>query len=133
LLRNEASHEELEQLSEQIVGATQRKPELATHLRSILNNVQRMKVAKLELEELRTEHYRGDITEDMYLTRRKKLRMDLVSAKDEIQGKMLDKLIESVKEEKAKSMLAKAKEAVVSHKDLILFLTELLTKILPKP
>jgi len=130
--KNEPSYEELEQLSEQIGEAMQKKPELSGYLKLVLNNVQRMKVAMLEMEELRTEYYRGDFTEDTYLNRRKKLRTDLVTASDELKGKMLDKLIENIKDDKTKSTLTKAKEAIVSNKDLILFIAELIAKILPK-
>jgi hypothetical protein len=131
--KNEVSYQELDELSERLTEAIEKKPELSSQLKPILNNVQRMKVAAQELDELRTEYHRGDVTEDTYFNRRKKLRMDLVSAQDEIKGKMLDKLIENVKDEQSKSRLTRAKEAIVSNKDFILFLAELITKILPKP
>jgi hypothetical protein len=92
-----------------------------------------MKVASLELEELRTEFHRGDLTEDTYLSRRKKLRMDFVSAQDEIKTKMLDRIIEKVDDRDTRSRLVKAKDAIVSSKDLILLIAEIITKIIPKP
>jgi hypothetical protein len=110
-----------------------KKPELSSTLKPILDNIQRMKVAMLEIEELRTEFHQGDVTEETYLNRRKKLRTDLITASDELKGKMLDKLIENIKDDKTKSILNRAKEAIVSNSDLILFIADLITKILPKP
>lgn len=128
--KDEVSANELDQLSLQLIEAIEKEPELSITLKSTLNSVQRMKVAIQELDELRTEFYRGDVLEDTYLNRRKKLHMDLVSAGDEIKGKSLNKLLDSVKDEHTKSKLARAKEVIMSNKELISFLSGLLLKIL---
>ena len=66
-----------------------------------------MKVALSELEELREDHNRGKITEDMYLTRRMKLKTDYMLAREGISDLVINKLLGEVKDQKEKSRLQK--------------------------
>ena len=62
-------------------------------------HLQKVKVAMLELGKL-GENFRGDITEDVYLNRRKKLRMDLVVARDEVSKRRYPRLVKDAKDKR---------------------------------
>lgn len=92
-----------------------------------------MKVATLEIKELREEFNRGDLTQEMYLVRRKKLRTDIVSSQNKLRLEMLDPVIAKVEEQETKSKLTRFKEAIVSNKELIVFVGQLAATFLGKP
>ena len=128
--KNEFSYEELDELIDTFNETIQEKPELSDTLKPVITSIQKVKVAMLELDELREDNLRGDITEDVYLNRRKKLRMDLIVARDEV-SRALPRLVKDAKDEQ-KSTLTKAKEALRANKDLIITLAKLATTILSK-
>lgn len=128
--QNEFSYEELDGLIDTFNETIQEKPELSDSLKPVITSIQKVKVAMLELGELREDNLRGDITEDVYLNRRKKLRMDLVVARDEV-SRALPRLVKDAKDEQ-KSTLTKAKEALRANKGLIITLAQLATTILSK-
>lgn len=128
--QNEFSYEELDELIDTFNETIQEKPELSDSLKPVITSIQKVKVAMLELGELREDNLRGDITEDVYLNRRKKLRMDLVVARDEV-SRALPRLVKDAKDEQ-KSTLTKAKKALRANKDLIITLAQLATTILSK-
>lgn len=130
--KSEFSYEELDELLEKMNETIQEKPELSLRLRPIVNEIQRLKVAMLELDELKQEFYCGDLTEDTYLTRRKKLRMDITVARNRITGNMLPELVKDAKDDETKSTWTKAKEAIRANKDVIILITQLATTILSK-
>jgi hypothetical protein len=130
--RSEGSIEEIDQILDQIKELQKARPDLSSRVDSMKSNLLRMRVALSELEELRDEHSKGDLTEDTYLTRRKKLKMDLMSAKVNIDEEILSELLEQVEDKEEKSTLTKIKNAIVSNKDLISFLSQILTTILTK-
>jgi flagellar biosynthesis component FlhA len=130
--RNEVSIEEVDQILDQVKELQKNRPDLSAHLNSMRRNLLRMRVALSELEELRDEHSRGDLTEDTYLTRRKKLKMDFMSAKDNISDETLNELLEQVEDKEEKSRLTKIKNVIMSNKDLISFLFQILSTILTK-
>jgi len=128
--KNEFSYEELDGLIDTFNETIQEKPELSNTLKPVITSIQKVKVAMLELDELREDNLRGDITEDVYLNRRKKLRMDLIVARDEV-SRALPRLVKDAKDEQ-KSTLTKAKEALRANKDLIITLAKLAMTILSK-
>jgi hypothetical protein len=128
--KNEFSYEELDGLIDTFNETVREKPELSDSLKPVITSIQKVKVAMLELDELREDNLRGDITEDVYLNRRKKLRMDLVVARDEV-CRALPRLVKDAKDEQ-KSALTRAKEALKTNKDLIITLAKLATTILSK-
>jgi len=128
--KNEFSYEELDGLIDTFNETIQEKPELSDSLKPVITSIQKVKVAMLELDELRENNLRGDITEDVFLNRRKKMRMDLVVARDEV-SRALPRLVKDAKDEQ-KSTLTKAKEALRANKDLIITLAQLATTILSK-
>jgi len=128
--KNEFSYEELDGLIDTFNETVREKPELSDTLNPVITSIQKVKVAMLELDELREDNLRGDITEDVFLNRRKKLRMDLVVARDEV-SRALPRLVKDAKDEQ-KSTLTKAKEALRANKDVIITLAQLATTILSK-
>ena len=128
--KNEFSYEELDGLIDTFNETIQEKPELSNTLKPVITSIQKVEVAMLELDELREDNLRGDITEDVYLNRRKKLRMDLIVARDEV-SRALPRLVKDAKDEQ-KSTLTKAKEALRANKDLIITLAKLAMTILSK-
>jgi len=131
-LTNEVSIGELDQISDEVKELLKRRPDLSAQLNSVRRNLLRMKVALSELEELRSEHITGDLTADTYLTRRKKLKMDFMTAKDSIDDETLNELLNQIGDKGEKSRLTKIKNAITSNKDLISFLFQLLSTILAK-
>jgi len=129
---SEPSTVDLDQVSDQIKELIKRRPDLENQLKPIRRHLVDMKVALSELEELREEHDRGKITEDTYLTRRKKLKTDYMLARDSIGDQATADLLGQVKDQNEKSRLAKLKDAVSSNKGYILFLLELVSTILKK-
>lgn len=129
---NEVSTGELDQVSNEIKELLKKRPDLSDQLNSIRSNILRMKVALSELEELRNEFIKGDLTEDTYLTRRKKLKMDFMTAKDSIDDKTLNDLLNQIGDKDEKSRLTKIKNTITSNKELISFLFQLLSTILTK-
>jgi hypothetical protein len=91
-----------------------------------------MKVATLEKQELTVEFNRGDVTQDTYFTRRKKLRTDIVSCQNKLKLEMLDTAIDKVEEKETKNRLTRLKEAIVSNKDLFIFLGQLAATFISK-
>jgi hypothetical protein len=65
--KNEFSYEELDGLIDTFNETIQEKPELSDSLKPVITSIQKVKVAMLELDELREDNLRGDITEDVYL------------------------------------------------------------------
>jgi len=131
-LSNDVSFEELDQISDEVKELLKKRPDLSAQLISVRENLLRMKVALSELEELRSEYGRGDLTEDTYLTRRKKLKMDFMAAKEGISDEVLNQFLDQVKDKEEKSRLTKIKNAIMSNKDFISFLFQLLSTILAK-
>lgn len=121
----EPSIADLEQASDQIKDVITKRADLEDQLKPLRRHLTEMKVALSELEELREDHNRGKITEDMYLTRRMKLKRDYMFAREGISDLTINSLLGEVKDQKEKSRLQKIKDAIKSNKDYILFLIEL--------
>lgn len=126
----EPSIADLDQASDQIKELIGKRPDLEDQLQTLRRNLIEMKVAHSELEELREEHNRGKLTEDMYLTRRMKLKTDYMLAREGISDVTINNLLGEVKDPKEKSRLQKIKDALKSNKDYILFLIEIGSTIL---
>lgn len=126
----EPSIADLEQASDQIKDVIAKRPNLEEQLKPLRRHLTEMKVALSELEELREDHNRGNITEDMFLTRRMKLKRDYMLAREGISDLTIDNLLGEVKDQKEKSRLQKIKDAIKSNKDYILFLMEIGSTIL---
>ena len=121
----EPSIADLDQASEQVKELIDKRPDLEGQLKQLRQHLVEMKVALSELEELREEHHCGKITEDMYLTRRMKLKRDYMLAREDISDVTVNNLLGEIKDPKEKSRLQKLKDAIKSNKDYILFLIEM--------
>jgi chaperonin cofactor prefoldin len=126
----EPSIADLDQASDQIKELIAKRPDIEDQLKTLRQHLVEMKVALSELEELRDEHNRGKLTEDMYLTRRMKLKTDYMSTREDISDITINNLLGEVKDQKEKSRLQKIKDAIKSNKDYILFLMEIGSTIL---
>jgi dephospho-CoA kinase len=120
----EPSIRDLDQASDQLKELISKRPELGEQLKSIRKQLVEMKVALSELEELREEYQRGRLTEDMYLTRRMKLKTDYLLAREGLSDAEISNLFNEVKDQNEKSRLQKLKNKIVSNKDMILFIIE---------
>jgi len=126
----EPSIADLDQASEQIKELIVKRPDLEDRLKPLRRQLVEMKVALSELEELREEHNRGKLTEDMHLTRRMKLKTDYMLAREGIKDTTINNLLSEVRNQNEKSRLQKIKDAIKSNKDYILFLIEIGSTIL---
>ena len=121
----EPSIRDLDQASDQLKELLSKRPELGEQIKTIRKQLIEMKVALSELEELREEHERGRLTEDMYLTRRMKLKTDYFLAREGISDFEINNLLGEVKDQTEKSRLQKLKDKILSNKDTILFIAEI--------
>jgi chaperonin cofactor prefoldin len=121
----EPSTADLDQASDQFKELLSKRPELGERVRILRRQLIEMKVALSELEEIREEHERGRLTEDMYLTRRMKLKTDYLLASESISELEINSLLDEVKDPIEKSRLQKLKDKIISNKDKILFLVEI--------
>lgn len=99
-----------------------KKPEVS-ELYQLRKNLESMKIALLEMRKLRDDFERGNITSEQYWVQNKKLRTDFERSKNETF------LLETIQKlpEKKRSRLLKLKEAIMSNRDFILFVIEVLT------
>ena len=121
----EPSTRDLDQASDQLKELLSKRPELGEQIKTVRKQLIEMKVALSELEELREEHERGRLTEDMYLTRRMKLKTDYLLAREGISDFEINNLLDEVKDQNEKSRLQKLKDKIISNKDTILFIAEI--------
>jgi len=103
------------------------KPQIS-ELYELRKNLESMKIALLEMKRLRDDFERGNVTSEQYWVQNKKLRTDFERSKHET---FLLEIIQKLPEEK-KSRLLKIKEAIMSNKDFILFVVEVLTTLAGK-
>lgn len=122
----------IDDITGKLIESIHNKPELSNLFQPILDTLERIKVAKLEMDALEKEYYRGDLTDDTYLTRRKKLRTDLVSSQNKLRLEMLEPVINKIEEKETKSRFQKMKEAIISNKDLFVFIGQLALSFLNK-
>lgn len=120
----EPSIADIDQASEQITLLMNKRTDLEDQLKPLRKHLIEMRVALSELEELRDEADRGDITEDAHHVRRKKLKKAYLMARENITDAAIGKLIDEVKDQGEKSRLQRFKDCIRSNKDTILFLIE---------
>lgn len=105
------------------------KPELSLKLLNLRKQLETMKVSLIELENLRDDFERGNITNENYRVQSKKLRTDIERAKNDAD---LMGILDSVEGKEKKPILTRLKNAVLSNKDFIVLVLEILkTIILP--
>jgi hypothetical protein len=105
------------------------KPELSSKLLNLRKQLETMKVSLIELGNLRDDFERGNITNENYRVQSKKLRTDIERAKNDAD---LLGILASVEEKEKKPILTRLKNAVISNKDFIIIVLEILkTIILP--
>lgn len=125
----EPSSQDLDQTADQVEGLMRKRPDLEEQLRPLKQHLVEMKVALSELEELREEHIRGNITEDAYFVRRKKLKTDYMLARQSISEHTISYLLGQVTEPNEKSRLQKLKDAISSNKEFVLFILNVASTI----
>ena len=115
---------DLDQASAQMKELMFKRPDLEDQIKMLRQYIVEMKVALSELGELREENIRGNITEDAYHVRRKKLKTDYMLAREGISDLAINNLLNEIKEPNEKSRLSRIKETIRSNKDTILFIME---------
>ena len=128
----EPSLKDLDQTTDQLENLRKKKPDLEEELRPLKRNLTEMRVALSELEELRDEHACGNITEDAYFVRRKKLKTDYMQAREGISENAIGLLLNEVTEPNEKSRLQRLRDKVSSNKELVLFILNVASTILKK-
>ena len=124
-LSNEPSIADLDRVSAQLKELMAKRPDLVEKVKEIRNSIVDMKVASVELEELRSDFERGNITDDNYRVRSKKLRKDYLLAKESINDLSIESLLDEVKENNEKTRLGKAWECIKSNKEKIIMIGEI--------
>lgn len=107
--------------------AIKKRPELTSELLELRKKLEAMKVASLELGSLRDDFERGNVTAEAYRVQSKKLRTDIERSRNEAN---LLTIVHQIKSEEKKSKLLRLKEAIVSNKDFIRVVLEILKSIL---
>jgi len=128
----EPSPKDLDQTADQLEGLMRKRLDLEEQLRPLKRHLVEMRVALSELEELREEHTRGNITEDAYFVRRKKLKTDYMLARESISENIIIYLLNQVTEPNEKSRLQRLKDAVSSNKEFVLLILDIVSTVLKK-
>jgi len=129
---DEISYEDLTFLVNELISLLKKNPDLSTKINRLLTILQTMRVSRHELNKLEEDFHRGNVTEDTYYTRRKKLVMDYIKSKDEMLIASLNELQKKVTNKKEKTIINKIKSAINNNADwlsLILQLIELMIVI----
>lgn len=121
----EPSIRDLDQASDELKKLLSKRPELGEQIKNIRKQLIEMKVALSELEELREEYQKGRLTEDMYLTRRMKLKTAYLTAREGFSDSEISSLLNEVKDQNEKSRLQRLRDKIMSNKDTILFIIEI--------
>ena len=126
---NDVDVSDLDFTIKKINAAIKERPDLASSLLELRKKIETMKVAVLELRKLRDDFERGNITTEDYLVYSKRLKLDLERARNE--ANLLD-ILDRIKDEEKRSKLSRLKDAIVSNKDFILVVLEILSAVLGK-
>ena len=126
---NDVDVSDLDFTIKKINAAIKERADLASSLLELRKKIERMKVAVLELRKLRDDFERGNITTEDYLVYSKRLKLDLERARNE--ANLLD-ILDRIKDEEKRSKLSRLKDAIVSNKDFILVVLEILSAVLGK-
>jgi predicted nuclease with TOPRIM domain len=124
-LHNEPSITDLDQASDQMKELQFKRPDLDDKVKGLRKSIIEMKVALSELEELRDDFDRGNITDENYRVRRKKLKTDYLIARESINDISINSLLGEVQEVSEKSRLEKIRDCVNSNKEKISLLMEI--------
>lgn len=119
--------EDLDEVIQKINETIKNKPELSSELLKLRRQLENMKVAMIELENLREDFERGNITSENYRIQSKKLRTDLERSKNEAD---LMNIINRIEEKEKRSILTRLKDTITSNKEFIKFILEVLKIIL---
>ena len=125
--KNEIDVDDLETAIQNTNEAIKEKPELKAELLELRKNLETMKIATIELANLRDDFERGNVVTESYQVQSKKLRMDIERARNEAN---LLNIIGKIKDKEEKSKLIRLKEAIVSNKDFIIATIKILKSIL---
>lgn len=124
---NDIDVDDLDSTIRKINSAIKERPDVASSLLELRKKIETMKIAALELRKLRDDFERGNITTETYLVHSKKLKLDLERAKNE--ANLLD-ILDGIKDEEKKSKLSRLKDTIVSNKDFIFVVLEILSAVL---
>jgi exopolysaccharide biosynthesis predicted pyruvyltransferase EpsI len=127
LTKNDLDTDDLTLVIQRTNEAIKKNPDLSSELSDLRRKLEIMKVSTNELESLRDDYERGNITTENYHVQSKKLRMDIERARDEAN---LISIINKVQDGEKKSKLLRIKEAILSNKDFIVAVVEILGAIM---
>jgi len=127
LTKNDISLDELNTTIQRINEAIKKSPEIKSELLSLRKKLEIMKVSIIELMSSRDDFERGNITTESYQVQSKKLRMDIERARNDAD---LLGMIDKVADEEEKPKLLRLKDAIVSNKDFIITVAEILKSII---
>ena len=127
-MKNDLEIRDLDTAIQKINETIKTKPKLSSKLLELRKKLESMKVALLELHNLRDDFERGNITNESYRIQSKRLRTDLERSRNE--ANLLD-IINTIEEKEKRSMLIRLKDKIISNKDFILLVLEVI-KILTK-
>lgn len=127
MTKNDISLDELNTTIQRINEAIKKSPEIKSELLSLRKKLEIMKVSIIELMSSRDDFERGNITTESYQVQSKKLRMDIERARNDAD---LLGMIDKVADEEEKPKLLRLKDAIVSNKDFIITVAEILKSII---
>lgn len=127
MTKNDLDTDDLTLVIQRTNEAIKKNPDLSSELSDLRRKLEIMKVSTNELESLRDDYERGNITTENYHVQSKKLRMDIERARDEAN---LISIINKVQDGEKKSKLLRIKEAILSNKDFIVAVVEILGAIM---
>lgn len=125
--KNDVDLDELDAAIHKANEATKKRPDLTSKLTELTKKMEAMKVASLQLIRLRDDFERGNVTTEDYQVQSKRLRMDIERARNEAD---LLSIIHNIRNEEKKSTLLRLKETIISNKDFIIAVAEILKSIL---
>jgi hypothetical protein len=127
LTKNDLDIDDLTLAIQETNEATKKTPNLSSELANLRRKLETMKVASIELRSLRDDYERGNITTENYHVQNKKLSMDIERARNEAN---LISIINKIQDVEKKSRLLRIKEAILSNKDFIVAVIEILGTIM---
>lgn len=127
MTKNDLDIDDLTLAIQETNEATKKTPNLSSELANLRRKLETMKVASIELRSLRDDYERGNITTENYHVQNKKLSMDIERARNEAN---LISIINKIQDVEKKSRLLRIKEAILSNKDFIVAVIEILGTIM---
>ena len=127
MTKNDLDIDDLTLVIQRTNEATKKTPDLSSELSDLRRKLEIMEVASNELRSLRDDYERGNVTTENYHVQSKKLSMDIERARDDAN---LISIINKIQDGEKKSRLLRIKEAILSNKDFIVAVVEILEAIM---